>query len=196
MAARKWITSLSWPVVVSSIASFATLAIAVVGGFALWLESVDRRNDRITRAWTILATAAEFTEPTDRSGTRTTRRAKYGNVGQFAALRSLIDDDELLDGVYLSQFYLERANLSDGSFRHANIIASSLQNADLTNAVLTDTNFADTDLRGATLDGANLTRTNLQTSMGLTQAQIDRACYDGKHPPRLPSDLKPPQKIC
>lgn len=183
-----------WRQNLQAISAFWLLVIAVVGVDFLASERADRRADRVQRAWTLLSNVAEFKEVGFEG--KSVRRAKVGNVGQIAALRSLIDDGARLDGVFLSEFYLERANLRDGSFRYANIDGARLQDADLTDADLTDTNFGLAELPGAILDGANLTRTLLETAKGLEQAQIDRACYDGKHPPTLPVNLKSPQKTC
>ncbi len=176
-------------------APVALFAIAIIGGIALSRESEDRKNDRVTRAWTILAAGAELADiPCKRKPV--TRRAECGNVGQIEALESLLADEARLDGANLSQFYLERIKLPEARLIYANIDGAHLQDADLRGAVLVNSNLAGANLTGAMLESADITNTDFRDVETLTQTQIDSACYDGKRKPWLPAELKPPKKIC
>lgn len=90
---------------------------------------------------------------------------------------------------------LTRANLSGANLAHADMFGTVLTNANLSGADLTRTNLSGSWLLGANLSGANLTETvlvgaRMETSQGLTQSMLNRACGDDTT--RLPRGLTIP----
>jgi uncharacterized protein YjbI with pentapeptide repeats len=95
----------------------------------------------------------------------------------------------------LNKASLKGANLSKGDYGR-----SVFEGADLTGATLRLSNIARARFAGATMHNTDLSSafmfatrfegTDLSTVKGLTQAQIDVACGDGKT--RLPAALKRP----
>src|SRR5690606_321895 len=113
----------------------------------------------------------------------------------------------IFTGADLSEIYSPKASLPHGQFREAtlelaNLVAADLSGADMTRSNLSHANLqetnlqnavlADADLSQARLDFALLTKTdlrgaNLASAVGVTQAQLDRACVDERT--ALPADL-------
>ena len=81
-----------------------------------------------------------------------------------------------LSGADLSGFQLSRANLSD----------ADLSGADLSSAGLEEANIASASLRNANLSGTRFSGEPFTPGVrGLTQDQLDEACADRRHPPKL-----------
>ncbi len=90
---------------------------------------------------------------------------------------------------------LTRAHLSGANLAHADMFGTVLTNADLSGADLTRTNLSGSWLLGANLSGATLSETvlvgaRMETTQGLTQAMLNRACGDATT--RLPRGLTIP----
>jgi uncharacterized protein YjbI with pentapeptide repeats len=68
---------------------------------------------------------------------------------------------------------LRDVNAYGGVFGRASFAGANLTNASLVGAYLQGANF-----RGATLTGANLSGAEMDRAVGLTQAQLNRACGD------------------
>ncbi len=103
-----------------------------------------------------------------------------------------------LSGADLSVVDLPGANLSQTNLSGANLSEADLYGADLTGANLSMANLSWVDLYEAGLSGANLfgidlSGTDLRTAIGLTQDQLDSACFvASRGPPKLSNGLKPP----
>ena len=96
---------------------------------------------------------------------------------------------------------LQAANLSSAGLCDADLTSAFLMEADLSHSQLGDANLANAHLIAAKLVDAEFTRTNLSGTdmggspdgstssgrppVGLTQAQLDRACADPDNPPKL-----------
>ncbi len=80
---------------------------------------------------------------------------------------------------------LRDVNFYGGVFGGASFAGSNLTNASFVGAYLEGANF-----RGATLAGVNFSGAEMDRAMGLTQAQLNRACGDGST--RLPRGLALP----
>ncbi len=126
-----------------------------------------------------------------------------------------------LEGANLENARLEGANLDNARLDRANLRGAHLEGADLENAHLDGANLRGAhlegaklgyarlegaDLRGAHLDGARLWYAHLEgahisdadfrNALELTQAQLDTACWDGRHPPHLPAGFTCPPNYC
>ena len=80
---------------------------------------------------------------------------------------------------------LRDVNFYGGVFGGASFAGANLTNASLVGAYLQGANF-----RGATLAGANISGAEMDRAIGLTQAQLNRACGDGST--RLPRGFSVP----
>jgi uncharacterized protein YjbI with pentapeptide repeats len=86
-----------------------------------------------------------------------------------------------LTGAYLTGADLPSADLRDADLRGAYLAGANLQDANLQDTDLRGAylaGLAGADLAGTTLTGAYLTGANLETVTGLTQDQVDKACWD------------------
>lgn len=107
-----------------------------------------------------------------------------------------------LDSVNLSAANLNGANLSGARLIDANLIDANLRGADLRGASLIYTDFSRADLQSADFSGAilfeaNLSGASLQFARGLSQSQLDEACFENGRPPKnLPNGLVPPTQNC
>ena len=81
---------------------------------------------------------------------------------------------------------LRDVNFYGGVFGGANFSGANLTNASLVGVYLQSANF-----RGATLVGANFSGSTMDRAIGLTQAQLSRACGDAST--RLPRGLSVPR---
>lgn len=98
-----------------------------------------------------------------------------------------------LTAANLSMANLSGADLSGADLPLTDLSGADLSGTNLSGAVLSGAVLSGADLSGAVLSGAVLSRTNLRTARGLTQEQIDSACYKAVWgPPKLPEGLKPP----
>jgi uncharacterized protein YjbI with pentapeptide repeats len=104
-----------------------------------------------------------------------------------ANLRSVILTNADLSGANLIETHLSYAQLRKAQLSSADLSGGQLRRADLTDADLTTTNLTGADLSGAILLGANLSGADLSGAIGLSQAQLDRACGTGVQ--GLPQDL-------
>ncbi len=172
-------------------------AIAAIG--AIVYEVQARKEDRIVRAWTVIAMSPD---------------AK-GNIGQKEALETLHRRDIQFPEVNLSEAYLRGVNLEgvnfagatldnavleDANLRGANLGGASLINVDLTGAVLVDSYLSGADLRCANLSGANLTGADISEAKfqnlfpgcdtQITKEQLATACVTADNQPTLPERLK------
>lgn len=71
-----------------------------------------------------------------------------------------------------------RAQFDDATLRHADARGADLRGASFSGAVVT----------GASFDGANIAGADLRQAEGLTQAQLDQACGDGRT--RVPQGMQ------
>jgi hypothetical protein len=76
-----------------------------------------------------------------------------------------------MPGANLSGAYLSSADLSETGLPGADLSSADLRSANLTRVYLSDANLSGADLRSA-----NLTRADLRGAVGLTQAQLAKAC--------------------
>ena len=90
-----------------------------------------------------------------------------------------------MNGVNFETSDLSISNLFGGRFTGANFIE-----ANLSRSILVGAYFGGADLSGANLSQANLSGAELDTSRGLTQAQLNTACGDAYT--RLPAGLSVP----
>lgn len=90
---------------------------------------------------------------------------------------------------------LERVNLQKTDISGADFYQASLRNADLQRANLSGVDLFRTDLTGAKLLVTNLSGADLRAAKGLTQTQIDAACYNkNKGKVLLPDGLEQPSE--
>ena len=90
----------------------------------------------------------------------------------------------ILHGFDLSNSDLNFADLSDATLIEANLSNSQLQGATLSNANLLE----------ADLSGAHFSVEGVYPAIGLTQAQLDRACSYRNNLPKLDSFVKTPRQ--
>lgn len=122
----------------------SALAVSVVGGvLALILDLADREEERVLRAWKVLADGESV----------------QGNIGQKAAVEFLHSKGKALAKVRLSGAALAGVALNGGDLREA-----ALENADLSGAVLSNANLNRADLRGANLSNADLSGADLRAA--------------------------------
>jgi uncharacterized protein YjbI with pentapeptide repeats len=151
----------------------AALAIIIaLAGF--WFDLQNREEDRVNRAWSLVAAAKEV----------------EGNLGLIEALETLnarkIDMSQLqapktyLFNVKLAQAILSRANLSGADLFRANLSGANLSGTDLSRAILSRADLSGADLSEASLYGADLSGAILLKAINLTQKQLDTACGDDK----------------
>ena len=122
--------------------------------------------------------------------------ASAQNAGQIANVRA---------GANCPRCNLFQADLSGKVLKGRNLAGARLRQADLSLAEMNRTSFAGGDLRdvnfyggvfgganfrGATLAGANFSGAEMDRAVGLTQAQLNRACGDAST--RLPRGLSVP----
>ena len=74
--------------------------------------------------------------------------------------------------------HCRRAQFDDATLRHADARGADLRGASFSGAVVT----------GASFDGANIAGADLRQAEGLTQAQLDQACGDGRT--RVPQGMQ------
>jgi hypothetical protein len=157
------------------------IVIALVG---FWLDLQNREEDRVNRAWSLVAAAKEV----------------EGNLGLIEALETLnarnIGMSQLqapktyLSKVKLAQADLNRANLSGADLTGADLSGARLFMADLSGAnlfranlsgvILSMSDLSGADLRWADLPGDNLSEADRPQAIGLTQEQLDKACGDNE----------------
>ncbi len=192
---------------VQALTAAVTMVIALVGAVYVQDEYHDRRQARMTRAWTLLYN---------------TREELFHNVGQVEALQSLHESGANLREIDMSTRYLQGivlngaslyratfqsskmmeadlqgADLRQSSLSRTNLTRADLSGADLTDALLTGTNLtgarlARARLGGALLSGATLSGADLTGVRGLTADQIGETCADPADPPALPNGLPLP----
>ncbi len=103
--------------------------------------------------------------------------------------------DSRLRQANLSLATLNKANLSKTNLSIANLFGARLTSVDLSNAnleraTLVGAYLGSANLKGATLTDANLSGAELETTLGLTQTQLNTACGDATT--KLPSGLTIP----
>ena len=84
------------------------------------------------------------------------------------------------------------ARLRHGTLRFTQLEGANLRGADLAGADVCGAVLTRADVDGALMLGADLRETDLSRSVGLAQAQIDRAVLD--HTTRLPRGLRLPKR--
>jgi Pentapeptide repeats (8 copies) len=191
--------------VIAGLAILVGIAAAILTAFQFRLELENREEDRVNRAWSLVAAAKEV----------------QGNIGLIEALETLnarrIDMSRLeMPGAYLEGVQLEggrliranlkeatlvlaklsRAKLSQADLAGAKLFGAKLQQADLLQADLFGADLLQADLFGANLfgaklSGANLSRANLSGAHFLTQEQLNAAC--GNEETKLPPGLTVPR---
>jgi hypothetical protein len=163
---------------------------AVAIGAALilfWLDLGDRKADRDNRAWSLIAAV---------SGEQV-----IGNIGGGNALEILNSDGVSLDGIHLPGAWLDNVNLSGAELKFGHFEEAYLVGANLSGADLVEANLSGADLSQAKLSLTNLSAANFLETIGLSQAQIDVACFrkeqgevvlpDGfRQPPECPEHVQ------
>ena len=207
---------------VQAMVATVTMSIALIGAFFIYDEYQDRRQARMTRAWSLLNDTSEVL---------------FFNVGQIEALQSLHlsganlrymkMESRFLEGIDLRGAdvfgsHFSAANLSGADLRDANLrrtrldvsdlvsarmddavlveavvsrarmMEASLRNADLSGAILAGVDLTGADLHRAKLVGTDLTGADLTGVSGLKAAQLAEACADAGRPPTLPEGFSPP----
>jgi hypothetical protein len=175
--------------VIAGLAILVGIAAAILTAFQFQLELENREEDRVNRAWSLVAAAKEV----------------QGNIGLIEALETLnarrIDMSRLempgayLEGVQLEGGRLIRANLKEATLVLAKLSRANLSQADLAGAKLFGANLQQADLLQADLFGADLLQADLfgATLSGahfLTQEQLNAAC--GNEETKLPPGLTVP----
>ncbi len=183
------------------------MAVALVGAVYVHGEHEDRRQARMTRAWTLL---------------HDTKDARGHNVGQIEALQSLYADGANLREIDMAERYLQgvvltgvnlyaasfkrsrmssadlrRADLRWVDFERAKLDGVLLDGADLEKADLGSADLADASLRRANVAGVNFnglhrSGTDLSGARGLSQDMLARGCADPERPPILAPEFTPP----
>ena len=95
---------------------------------------------------------------------------------------------------------LRHANLRGANLTSINLVSASLNGTDLSNTVLCEADLSNARLYETNMSGANLAKTILSSAklyrsrdepkgcaVGLSQEQLDQACADPNHPPKLDS---------
>jgi hypothetical protein len=118
------------------------LVIALVG---FWLEVQNREEDRVNRAWSLVAAAKEV----------------QGNVGLIEALEMLNARRIDMSRLEMPSAYLHWVRLEGARLDQANLTKADLVGANLTGAYLESANLSEADLMGAVLTKANLTGADL-----------------------------------
>jgi hypothetical protein len=151
----------------------------------------DRPQDRVIRAWGVVSQS----------------NIGQGNIGQIAALKTLIKAGEDIRGINLNSAWLPDVNLSDVNLSHINFSFASLMNANFKDSTLINADF-----RGANLSRSNFTGSNMEgskflknyinngtniTGVDFTGAinipNLSETCADPANPPKgLPNDVQKP----
>lgn len=126
-----------------------------IGVVAFVLELGNREEDRINRAWSLIAAAKV-------EGT--------GNVGLIEAMETLArrgTDLALikLPGAYLAGVHLNGASLYEADLRGADLTNADLKQANLIRANLSKANLTFTDLSGTDLTGADLSEAAMRMTI-------------------------------
>jgi hypothetical protein len=151
--------------VIAGLAILVGIAAAILTAFQFQLELENREEDRVNRAWSLVAAAKEV----------------QGNIGLIEALETLnarrIDMSRLeMPGAYLEGVQLEGGRLIRANLKEATLVLAKLSRA---------------NLFGAKLSGANLSRATLSGAHFLTQEQLNAAC--GNEETKLPPGLTVPR---
>ncbi len=192
---------------------FIVVAGFLVAAITFYVETEERRNQRLVAGWQLLSERAP------------------GASGKKRALLYLLENNESLVAINLSYkrhgapVYLQEldvyneetgrgadfrlasfagAILNRADLRNSDFSLSCLQNTELGHALLMGTKFNNSDLTRANLSyadmtdsnlsGANLSGAHMQFTKGLTQEQIDTASFCRSYgPPNLPDGLTAPQ---
>jgi uncharacterized protein YjbI with pentapeptide repeats len=174
---------------IAGMAILVGIAAAILTAFQFQLELENREEDRVNRAWSLVAAAKEV----------------QGNVGLIEALETLnvrgIDMSRLeIPGTYLLEVKLERGMLREANLRLADLRMANLSRADLSAAnlssakllganmsgketMLTGANLSGAELPGANLSNADLINTDLSNAdlvnATLSNANLARANLNG-----------------
>ncbi|UEM08140.1 pentapeptide repeat-containing protein (plasmid) [Skermanella rosea] len=147
------------------------IVIALIG---FWMDLQSREEDRINRAWSLVAAAKEV----------------EGNVGLIEALETLHAREIDMSQLQVPKAYLFRVKLAGADLSGANLSGATLSDADLSEAELrgkakllgtnlsganlSAANLSEADLLGANLSGAKLGGANLSGAI-LLAAKLSRA---------------------
>jgi hypothetical protein len=147
------------------------LAASVVGGVLLvWNDLADREDERVLRAWKVLADGAGVGANV---GQKDAAEFLIGKGKSLAKSRLVAADlsgidfrgadlhESVLDGADLSEADLKGADLSGASLMSANLSGADLSEANLSEANLLEANLSRANLNGANLSGAQLNAANL-----------------------------------
>jgi hypothetical protein len=165
----------------------------------LWRSSTGVRTliEFAGAATIISGVAGLYIERVDRDEDRSTRNAQL--IAQIESLAAITEPKNAHSGVRTLMEYLAKEQISMWriSVQGVDLSEADLNGADLEEAKLSGANLDGADLRGAFLSGAILSEAELSGVENLTQAMLDEACiYEGKPPQNLPEGLKPPTNIC
>ena len=219
---RRKITSTIWKIFRKSDKNWirwAEFSIVVLGVFiaasAFFIESEDRRNQRLVNAWQIA-----LKEAPGSSGKISALQYlhknkvplfqlnmssyKHGAPVYLQGIDLYYERDDLGPYVPNSSFekaILRRADLRNGTFNNACLRGADLSNArldraDLTDADLSGAKLIDTNVSGTIFDKTNISATRFETNVGLKRDQLKTAFYCDKHggPPVLPNGFPLPEK--
>lgn len=145
-----------------NIEGFSILTVA----FLYVLESQERQQNRIHKAWQVIDNAAAAKVAT--------------SYARIAALEYLKENDVSLSGIDVPGADLSLINLSDADLSNANLSRADLTDADFKNANLYKANLRGAKLTNADLSDADLTFANLSFA-NLSNTDLSRAkLYDAK----------------
>jgi hypothetical protein len=154
----------------------AALAIIIaLAGF--WFDLQNREEDRVNRAWSLVAAAKEVQGNVGLIEALETLNARNISMNQLQAPKAFLYDVKLarafLTDAHLSGAFLNGANLSGANLVGANLSGAYMNRADLSGAFLNVAN-----LRGADLSRAHLSGADLRGAINLTQEKLNTACGD------------------
>jgi hypothetical protein len=192
---------------VQAVTAAITMMVAIVGALYVHGEHEDRRQARMTRAWTLL---------------NETQEDGLHNFGQVEALQSLHGDGANLREIDMSARYLQGVILQGANLYASDFSGSKLMAADLRRTDLRHARFESAKLKGARFDGADLERADLggadlagailrrahltgvnfnglnlsgadlRGARGLTQTMLAKACVSPGQPALLPVEFQSP----
>ncbi len=122
------------------------------------------------------------------SGAKMTNSVFNGSDFSGAVMTRVDASHSEFEAANFTETDLRRATLADSHCPRARFERASLINADGRRANFTRASFADADVTNMNFDGADLSGADLRGARGLTQAQLDDACGDGRT--RLPRGMR------
>jgi BTB/POZ domain-containing protein KCTD9 len=151
------ILPLSWKAAIKLLknASIVAAIPIVYGAVRYVLEEPKREKQAHLQSWQIINLA----------------QGQTGEGGRIQALQDLAKDDENLEGVKVSDTFLNEVQLPNAKLDNANFQNTKLKKANLKNANLHNANLKNANLHNANLNNANLNKANLN-SANLNKANL------------------------